>query len=332
MASPILISSSSAKINSRIASKAFEFALLGGLRSFHIVNYYDVENHKIAVKGVALSILVQLFFWICVYLVQGSVFITNWLFGTNLIARFEYFRDILNLSFILTRAGRYFDSTLDSIFIGSLKDVKKYSGDVFYKNMYELTDPPEIGRGYRLPYVGLHCIDPDGFQIFLRTSVRYIIKNLALHFILTKSYRVGYLLFAFFFFRNINDAVGTFPAIIIVSASHLLPSYYLLIILNYINGSEELVRDTLAPYFSRIKLTNFERTQWIRSRNGVFMVFGLFYFFLLYQLPSISYLIFAVAQSSMAYLVANITDCPPKQSKQLILWASSQLVWNPENF
>lgn len=137
---------------------------------------------------------------------------------------------------------------------------------------------------------------------------------------------VGSIVLALIIFLGLRSRIGTVRSCVISSVLLLLPIELMMTLLMLYCGIRNLVHDLLLPYFSRVKFSKMDKDQWIKSREGLLLGFGMGYYFAIFKFPWVGLLIYGLAESSMAYMIRKISEPPPDQM-QLVRWTVDQLVW-----
>lgn len=238
--------------------------------------------------------------------------------------------DVLHLPAVLVSAAVYFINLPDDAFVECLKF---YDAIGNRANLYTLAltalslDEKESGIfPPTLDRIKHKYITSQNFLEFSQRASASIISNLAVY-VAHQLPLVGSLLLGLISFQTFNDIIGTDRAVVLFLVIQVMPHTATIAIMTYYWGGRNLCHDLLMPFFARVKFTNRERQQWMKSRGGPLLGFGMVYFFLINQLPWLSFVVFNVASGSMAYLLTKLSDVPPAQSNRLIDWNSSQLLW-----
>lgn len=247
--------------------------------------------------------------------------------------------DVCHLPVVAVSAAAYFSSLLDDAFVKTLE-------------FYELKITPLEGASpiFELSFTMSRLLSeekltnqfPPSFEImyqkytssemFLEFSQR-IIATLVSNILLLTAHKlpfVGSLILGLISFQVFNDIIGTDRAVILFLAIQVIPHNATVAMITYYWGCKNLTHDLLKPFFSRVRFTNRERQQWLKSRGGALLGFGTVYFILINRYPWVSFVLYNIASSSMAYFLTVLSDAPPTQSNRLIDWNVSQLLWSKE--
>lgn len=132
-------------------------------------------------------------------------------------------------------------------------------------------------------------------------------------------------------YYTFNRSVGFAPASIIFGLGLFLPRRFLVVFLQTYFSSRSLMRELLEPYFSRVKFSKEQKSNWFKSREGVLFGFGLG-FYILVKVPLVGVLIYGIAEASTAFLITKITDPPPPQPQMPDFVAGQQTWENKHHF
>ncbi|VVT45764.1 uncharacterized protein SAPINGB_P000879 [Magnusiomyces paraingens] len=161
------------------------------------------------------------------------------------------------------------------------------------------------------------------FHVFVRRSLRQAAFSMALY-LLSFIPTLGRVVMPIASFYSFNSVVGTPTAVAIFALGYNVPRRYAVKFLTVFWGGRSLVRELLAPYFSRLPLSRAEREQWFRAREGIMFGFGaVFYLFL--KTPFVGIVAYGIAEASTAYLVTKVSEPPPppRGSSTLVAGLSS---------
>ncbi|CUM66360.1 uncharacterized protein PRCAT00004024001 [Priceomyces carsonii] len=348
MASPIFMSKPPPGFSILAIVRGIQLGLLGAYRTLQNPDLFKSKFYLRAISAIKISILIQI-------AINAPVFLLKWFLVTvnlflkhkwklnSLISDVNHFqKHVLNINVFLITLIRFFRDDLDEAFLLSLKytdevRLKKHPNEpeqAYYKGLVELpkydnerSDSKVKNRYVRL--VKSKFKNSTEFQAFLKRYLTNTSINLMIYLI-SRMPKIGSVVMALISFQVFNDKIGTVPSSIFICLLNVLPKYYNRIILAAFWGANNTTYDLLLPYFNRVKLTKFEKDQWVKSRQGVLFGFGLCYYFLINRFPWVSILTYGFAQSSSAYLITKITDPPPAQASALINWNPTQLIWNKD--
>lgn len=76
-----------------------------------------------------------------------------------------------------------------------------------------------------------------------------------------------------------------------------------------------LMRELLAPYFIRMKMTHREKRRWFSGRKDVLFGFSAIAY-LIIRLPIIGIICYGIVQAASAYMLTVVTDPPSMDMKR----------------
>lgn len=343
MASPIFVSNPRAGYSLKALLRGIQIALLSAYRSMQ-GPFWHSSNIRIHTIALIYSILVQL--CLCTPLL-GLKILSNalkYLFPLILfletVSGMRYVLwDVLHLPIVVVSAAAYFSSVPDDAFMRSLE---------FYEQKMNLFKDASINVDFSFAMRTLPADEqqashfPPTFdsiykkytssEMFLEFSQR-IIATLISNVLLFAAHKlpfVGSLTLGLISFQVFNEIIGTDRAVILFLAIQVMPHNVTVAIISYYWGCKNLTHDLLKPFFARVRFTNRERQQWLKSRGGPLFGFGIFFFILINRYPWICFVLYNIACSSMAYFLTKLSDAPPTQPNRLIDWNASQLLWSKE--
>lgn len=346
MGSPIFISNPPPGFSVVAIVRGCQLAVLGAYRSLQNPGLFRSDYYKQALVAIKYSIFMQLLLWspVVVLLVLArfvGLFVRlQWL--ERVAAALTSFQfNVLNISVFLVSASRYFTKDLDNMFLSSLEFIDsvfiakhpELKDHQYYSNLVALGTTREQPASYFTPvnFEGLKTkyANSTDFASFIKRHATRTLLNVGI-FLMGKLPVVGSVLLGLISFQNLNSKIGTVRAMAIFGVFQLIPKYYSVLFLSTFWGARSMVHDLLLPYFTRVRFTNREKDQWIKSREGLLFGFGLCFYLLIRKLPWVGLLLFGFAETSAAYLITKVSDPPPSQSSKLIEWNTSQLMWNKE--
>lgn len=315
MASPILFSNPSKSFSLWIVLRGVQFSVLSTYRSLQ--NYqlvWSIIPQLVSMMKLSLSLY---------FFINGPIYLTNWmiislnyLFGfkinnCDLIDNLQYISLNFNLLIVIIGYLRHFDViNFDQFFMENLKFIDLINNTKFYHNLRALPNQMNDFKSFKQRYFKFYCY--------------CLLIFILVHFPNT----ISTLLLSLASFQIFVSKIGTLPSILLISSLNLISPIYTFKILSCFYGCELLAQDLLTPFFNKIALTNYEKNQWLKSREGVLFGFCLINYCLIHFYPHFSFLLYISGQSNMAYLLTKITDQPPNAPQKLINWTHSQLVWN----
>lgn len=338
MASPIFISRPPENFTFLSVLWGFQLAFSGSSQLFQnadLLREFCINGIYVLVTSLMVHILLLVARWS----IKLPLNILSFLFGNGVIMDylkgFEYFHLLFAHPhvFIITFINLLENHT-DNIFMLTLKHenniIDENTGGSYYNNLSKLSLEFDYidYLNYNTYLSRFNYIKKTGqYKNIIRRHLSSFLLNLFVHLI-SKIPKIDTLVINFINFQCFHDKIGTLPSLLIIAFLNTLSWHNNFVALVYFWGAMNLSQDLLLPFFMRVKLTNYERNQWIKSREGILFGFGIFFFYLIYTFPSLSMLTYYIAQASAAYLVTKLSDIPPDNDSSLINWNSSQLVWN----
>lgn len=77
-------------------------------------------------------------------------------------------------------------------------------------------------------------------------------------------------------------------------------------------GMRSLMRELLAPYFIRMKMSHKEKRRWFSGRKDVLFGFSAIAYIII-RLPIVGILGYGIAQAASAYMLTVVTDPPTRE-------------------
>lgn len=147
------------------------------------------------------------------------------------------------------------------------------------------------------------------FQAFLRRSLTKAGISMGVYLLSFAPFFGRFVIPAVSFY-SFNNVVGTPTAVAIFTIGLTLPRRWIFTFLSTFWGSRSLVRELLAPYFSRLPYNKLDREHWFRAREGIMFGFGAV-FYLLVKIPFFGVIAYGIAEASSAYLITKVTEPAP---------------------
>lgn len=337
MVSPIFLSKPSEEFSTLALLRGVQIGLLGEYRSLQNPELFRFEICKIAIQAVEVSLLLQVAQWFFLYgFSVGFRLLKSWI-GWNLFF-FEgqqWYHVGVNLLLVSLVRVFWFREYVDHIFLKSMKFLDEKYSSIYCERLESFTklvSSDQFSSNNASLWIKIRdqLNESPETRNFLKDGLSYLVLCFVLHVLCMKYEWLGPLVLTFVFFRILDDKVGSISALVIALIVSHFPSNFSLLVLMYYWGGYNLSCGLLSPYFDRINLSKREKVQWIKSRGGILLGFGLFHLFLINTFPWLSIMIDLAAQASVAYLVNKLTDPPPQKTSQLIDWNLTQLVLDKE--
>lgn len=341
MASPIFMSKPPPGFSVVAILRGFQLAFLGAYRSLQNPSLFNSAYFRQALIALAASIIVQLAMWVPILAIRVLIRILDLVFtlknADHLVKGLQHFQfNVLNIGVFVLSASRFFSRQLDDVFLSSLQFVDSVAlikhpdrKDQYHANLLALSKerPKAVRPSWRS--IREKYASTQDFAAFVQRHLWKTAASIGIYF-LSKVPIIGSIVLGAISFQNLNDKIGTFRAGIVFVLCQVAPKYYSVLFLTTFWGSRNMVHDLLLPYFSRVRYTELEKEQWMKSRAGLLFGFGLCYFLLIQRFPWVGLLIYGFAESSVAYLITKVSDSPPSLANLLSQWVPSQMVWNKE--
>lgn len=340
MASPIFVSNPRAGYSLKALLRGIQIALLSAYRSIQ-GPFWHSSNVKTHASCLLYSILAQL--CLCTPLL-GLKFLSSMMnyvhppaLLLDLTSGMRYLLwDVFHLPVVTVSAAAYFCSFPDDAFLKTLEFYEQKTNPL--KDISELSfamkalpldekETTQFPPSFEIIYK--KYTSSEMFLEFSQRIIATLISNILI-FAAHKLPLVGSLTLGLISFQVFNDIIGTDRAVVLFLVIQVIPHNITLAIITYYWGCKNLTHDLLKPFFARVRFTNRERQQWLKSRGGPLLGFGIFYFMLINRYPWVSFVLYNIASSSMAYFLTKLSDAPPSQSNRLIDWNVSQLLWSKE--
>lgn len=243
--------------------------------------------------------------------------------NTNLRNLQDDYRQRLILAFILSLAVQF----------SNIKrwDIEPLLGPFVWKGVY----PECVGfldsdyaqrhpetHGSRAYMPGWDNAKGSGKKELVRWRRRWL-KQLAVKLVLWK-FKWLIPLHAFYGFQKV---AGTYAALVVFGLGwRFLQESYMGMFLATFWGGRRLVRELLAPFFSKAPLDREQREKWFRLREGIMFGFGCGFYWAI-KLPLVGIIMYGIAQASAAYLVTKVSEPLPLDSKFYPEWTANELKW-----
>ncbi|CAO3627188.1 unnamed protein product [Mucor hiemalis] len=106
-------------------------------------------------------------------------------------------------------------------------------------------------------------------------------------------------------------ALGKTQAVAVGICFFFLPRWATMKLIRALIGMRSLMRELLAPYFIRMKMTHKEKRQWFSGRKDVLFGFsGIAY--IIIRLPIVGIIGYGIAQAAAAYMLTVVTEPPSR--------------------
>lgn len=335
MASPIFLSYPPVRSSLISLFRGIELVLIGIYRSLKNPGIYRLALLQETLIAVVVSISLQTFLRVFLHVLITAINKLS-IFRHIESKDFRCIIEILNLNYLLVAASRYFTPYMEIYFLESLRYISVKNKSEYHKNLYSLyekrssshhKDESRSSLFSRFEHVVKNSKD---FTTFYKKSLKNVLFIFLIVLICTEQSKVGNTLVIFCVLQTFSDKLGSIPTVclgVILSFQKLDNS---LLFLSYFWGSYEVIQDLFLVYFDCIRCTRLEKTQWIRSREGLLLPFSFYCLFLINRLNWIGTIVYLLSESCAAYILIETTDVPPTLESKLINWSSSQIIWNHE--
>lgn len=341
MASPIFVSRPLPNVSLLSVARGVQLALLGAFRALQNPLLYSSRFNRRSLNVILWSLAFQLALWMP-FFAAGCIILTLLYFleSQKLLVVEQYLHHIqhhvLQIGGLLMMSLRFFKPELDELFLTSLEFVDAVHSNstkepkIYSKNLLKVA--PEAARSSHYPQSIFELIKHKyrhsaEFSSYVKRNMRTAFLNLAVSYV-SKRWTVCALAVRLLTLRNLNNQIGTVPAIACFSVLNFVPRELSVCLITTYWGTKNLIHDLLLPYFSRVRFSALDKKSWMKAREGVLLGFGIVFYELITQLPWFSLFAYGIGEASIAYLITKISDPPPESPKQLINWTASQLVWS----
>ncbi|CCE82215.1 Piso0_001928 [Millerozyma farinosa CBS 7064] len=333
MASPIFLSYPPVRSSLLSLFRGIELALIGIYRSLKNPGIYRLgllqETLIAVVVSVSLQTLLRVFLRVLITAINKlSIF-------RHIESKdFRCILEILNLNYLSVAASRYFTPYMKIYFLESLKYISIKNKSEYYKNLYSLYEKrgsshheDELSSSLlsRFEHVLKNSKD---FTAFYKKSLKNVLFIFLIVLICPEQSKIGNTLVIFCALQTFNDKLGSIPTVCLGAILSFQKLDNSLLFLSYFWGSYEVTQDLFSVYFECIRCTRLEKTQWIRSREGLLLPFSFYCLFLINKMNWIGTIVYLLSGSCAAYILIETTDVPPTLESKLINWSSSQIIWN----
>lgn len=107
-------------------------------------------------------------------------------------------------------------------------------------------------------------------------------------------------------------ALGKTQAIAVGICFFFLPTWASRKLIRALIGMRALMRELLAPYFVRMRMSHKEKRAWFSGRKDVLFGFSAIAY-LIIRIPMLGVIGYGIAQASSAYMLTVVTDPPTKE-------------------
>lgn len=341
MASPKFVSRPLPNVSLLSVVRGVQLAFLGAYRTLQNPQLYSSRFTHRSLNVILWSLAFQLALWApffaatCILKLIGRVYSSRALLTVLTYLHYTQ-HNVLQIGGLLILSLRFFKPELDELFLTSLEFVdsvhNRSSPDPKeYKKHLDIVAPKQSSSTYKphtlvdmIKHKYLHSAD---FASYVKRNLRTWLFNIAARFV-SKHWKLGALAVRLLSLKNLNDLLGTVPALVCFAILNSVSRSYSVWIITTYWGTRNLIHDLLLPYFVRVRFTNLDKRAWMRAREGVLLGFGIIFYELITQYPWLSLFAYGIGEASIAYLVTKISDPPPNNANLLINWTASQLVWS----
>lgn len=335
--------------------RGLQLTVLGAVRA--LKNPYLVQSgyYKKSAKAILISLIIQIALWLPIWLLRFLIWMLMLVASPTAISNFQNIVDtlefiennVLNIGLFLVSAVRFFQPEMDELFLFSLEFVDKIykkkhpeSNRYFYSPLAHTqkhhaahkriahTYPKPTDIAGWLEYLGQFLTHDSGFIQFLKRYLKHSALSLAV-FLLSGVPIFGRVVLPATSFYSLKKVIGTSSAVAIFAVGLIVERKYMIIFLSTFWGGRRLVRELLAPFFSRVPLDHEGRELWFKAREGIMFGFGCgFYWFL--KVPFVGVLAYGIAEASSAYLISKVSEpLPPPGSSNhdLEKWVQHEIEW-----
>ncbi|KAF5099506.1 hypothetical protein D0Z00_001638 [Geotrichum galactomycetum] len=355
MPSPIYISRPPSGFSMLAVLRGLQLTVLGAIRALR--NPYLVESgyYKKSARAILISLAIQIVLWLPIWLLRFIIWMLMLVSSPDAIANFQQIVDtlefiennVLNIGLFLVSAVRFFQPEMDEMFLFSLEFVDKVykkkhpeSHREFYGSLSHTHKHHEErkhhGHNYPKPtdiagwldFFSNFLTKDSGFVQFVKRYLKHSALSLVI-FLLSGVPVLGRIILPVTSFYSLNKVVGTPTALVLFAVGLAVERKYMIIFLSTFWGGRRLVRELLAPFFSRVPLDRENRDLWFKAREGIMFGFGCgFYWFL--KVPFFGVLVYGIAEASSAYLISKVSEpLPPPHSSthEMEQWVKHEIEW-----
>lgn len=333
MASPIFVSKPSDSFSVGVVLRGIQIAALSSYRSLKNPAVYTTSC---IIKVTIFTVAVYIFVNIPTYILKTIIFVLKYsqIYPVNshhILSTFHYFvNNYLNLTIFGITAISHFDSLFDDLFLVNLEFTDCVNSSQYHANLVQLPCVQSTWKEFPTSLESLNLLlrNNPRFKVFIQTYAKFYLFNLLVFLLISFPGKFTSLVLGFLSFQTFHDKLGTLPSLLLIASLSMVHYHYTAVVLIYFYSSTRLSLDLLVPFFNRINLTQFERNQWKKSRDGIIFGFGLFHFWLIKKYPFLAVVIYSIALLNMGYFVTRLSETPPPNPNQLINWNTTQLIWN----
>lgn len=309
--------------------RGVQLAILGlsqGLLSTQVKAHFAVSS---LIPQIGTSVLLQVLVWSPIWAVRALRALLQQVWGqplawANIVVDLVYHLQINVLYaevFVLTAFWRNKQQT-DTVFVDTINHSLAQSASEYRS----LTELPLVQHG--------SINDPEApldklttLKLFWRYYKRHA-SRMAIALAALAAHALGsQVLMLSLFFYQFNGRLGvprTFTGLCVLL---LLPQVVAMHTIALAQASLVFAEEVLGPYFARVDMTSRERSQWMKSREGILMGFGVCLVLGSRNIACTHVASYLLALVSAAYLITQVSDPPPPANK-VMSWIPTQLVWS----
>lgn len=342
MASPIFVSKPDPSFSLMSIFKGCQFAVLGSYRLLQNQIFYENSNFfKFILSSLQLSILIQFFLSFPNFIIRIICYLLD-IKDQETILDFSNFiqTDLLNIENLIILISYCFSINLfEEIFLNGLQyiDQVSVSRSINKKGLYSKyllklnkVDEDDIRSPNLIKWVLKFKKLSNHQRLFLTKLVESYLESIYINislYLISKIPIFGHYLVSFYFVKNFNSKLGTTLTILMFSISLFIPGFVLVKIYStfqVIQTSIKLLLDY--TYFQRLRFSKNQINNWIESRIGLTIGFGLIFQFFIIQFSYIALYILIIEQLSLAFFIFKVTDPIPETITET--WILTQIYWS----
>lgn len=333
MASPIFFSKPSAAYSLAIVLRGIQITGLALYRLSYVVltTVHLSQLVYFIVWAIQLSVVLVVIVNGPIYIVEKIVYALSGLLGFGIeTLDLRAVPLYLNTNILVMASYGFWRDDLDSLFLAGARYSDKLNGTRYYKSLVSL---PKNRVDHRTcPSVFDRLISGFSFSPRYRQFlVRYVQFYLTSAVAFTASIHPSKLstpILGLICFQTITSKLGSFAIIALVVALTIIPHYYIARCVTAVCASILLSHDMLLPFFNRVNFSPYEKEQWLHSRGGALLGFGLVIFYLINEFTYLSVVTYALGQMAMGHCITQLLEQVPDNIKGLLTWTPTQVVWS----
>lgn len=229
--------------------------------------------------------------------------------------------------FIMSLYGFWRDD-LDCLFLAGARYSDEYNKTDYYRPLVSL---PEYNKIADPPHNSGWPLFSFRYQQLLKRYLLLYAVSAVAHFSSIYPSKLSTAILGWICFQSLTCKLGPFASFFLMAALNVVPHYYIAQTSIMICASTLLSHDLLLPFFNRVNFSPYEKQQWLNSRGGALLGFGIVIYYLVNAFPLLAVVTFALAQMAMGHFITKLSENIPRTTSKLLQWTPTQAVWSQQS-